>query len=187
MNSIKFTITNTQYILLAPEPLKDDCCETCSYSCIYYIDEELGLNIPFGYTESDNFQGSFGWKSIQPLFKNKRFFDSDKRKDPGFELNQYYAGLIKKSDVVEKYHFVDNNPLGTHPQCSSWLYNDKDGNIIFEISPTYEFFGIRKQDNPNFISYKKFIQNYKVLVHKIIPKETLMLWDMQTKNYIHDC
>ena len=150
MNTLKFMITDKQYISLIPEHITQNDCDVCSHCSLYYVDKELGLNILFGYTESDNFHGSFGWKPIQPLLNNERFFDTEKRQDPGFELNQYYAGLLKNSDVVEKYHFVDNNPVGISPQYSSWFYNDKDGNIVFEIQlkPNYP---IKKINDKNFV------------------------------------
>jgi hypothetical protein len=179
-------ISDNQYIHLVPNPIEKDECEVCSHCSIYYVDEKLGLNILFGYTETNNFDGSFGWKSIQPLLNNERFFNTDTRRDPGFELNQYFQGLLKYSDVVSKYHFVDNNPLGVRPTYSSWFYNDKTGNIVFEISPTYPFWGIKKKDRTlDFITYKDFMKDYKVVIHQIIPKETLIHWDNQTKSYSH--
>jgi len=191
VNEIKFMLTGKQYIHLVPDPICEGCCEVCSRSNVYYIDEELGLNILFGYTESDSFHGSFPCKSIESLLNNKLFFDNSRRRDPGFESCQYFEGLIEDSDVIEKYHFIDNNPAGISPKYSSWFYNDKDGNIIFEISPTYEFYKMENliimadENAQGFIPYEVFIQNYKVVVHKIIPKKILVQWNEQTKNYRH--
>ena len=180
-------ITDARYIHLISESISNNDCEACSHCKLYYIDEKFGLNILFGYTESDNFKGSFGWKPIEPLLNNERFFDTDKKKDPGFELNQYQQGLIKHSDVITNYHFVDNNPLEISPQYSSWMYNDKNGNIIFEISPIYDFFGIKNKKNLNFISYQNFIKTYKVIVHEIISREKLIEWNNQAKDYNPVC
>ena len=181
MHSIKFMITDTKYIEVIPESIEKSICGGCSYSNIYYINQDLNLNVLFGYTEADCFYGSFGFKGYNAVLNNKLFFDTKLRKDPGFEYNQYCKEFIKNSDVIDKYFFVDNNPLGVYPQYNSWFYNDEDGNIVFEITPFYPFHYETKKSHPDFITYKQFMKNYKPIVKMIIPKERFIEWNEQAK------
>lgn len=184
MNNIKFKFTEKQYIYVVPESIDKDDCEVCIQCKVIYIDENLGIAILFGYTEAETFHGVFGFKGFNELLQNKLFFDNNKRMDPGFEYNQYCQGLIEDSDVIDKYFFESNSHQDIQPFYTSWFYNDKDGNIIFEISPFYPWFNIDNPENKGgFITYEMFMKNYKVVVRKVISRETLMQWDNQAKLY----
>src|SRR5580704_4799145 len=183
INTIKFMISDTEYILVVPDILGDCCDEFFAKSHVYYINEAENINISLGVTDADTFHGVFGYNDISnKLLKNELLFDNDKRKDPGFEISLYWEELIKDTDVIPQYHLVSND------YYSSWFYNDKDGNIIFDISPVYPW---RRQENneraadPNFIPYSEWIKNYKVVVRRVIPRKTLIQWNEQAKNYIH--
>ena len=183
---MKFKITSKQYIKITPEPVPEGYCEVCAQCDIDYVDEDLGLNIRFGRTEADSFYGSFGCKNLDDLLNNKLFFDTEKRRDPGFEYNQWGQDIIHSTDVIKKYYFVSNTHAGILPYYMSWFYNDKDGNIVFEISPFYPWLEVDDAENqPGFIPYKEWIKNYQVTIRKIIPKETLIVWDNQARLYNH--
>lgn len=188
MNSIKFMITDRQYIHVIQEPIGKGYCGICAECNIDYVDEELGITIRFGYTEAETFNGSFGCKGFTALLNNKLFFDNKKRIDPGFEYNQYCKDLIKDSDVINKYFFESNSHTNSQEIYTSWFYNDVDGNIIFEISPLYKWFNIENAESyPEFITYEDFMKNYKVKVHKIIAKEIFIQWNNQAKTYDQLC
>ena len=94
---------------------------------------------------------------------------------------------MQKTDIIEKYHFEGNTHKQIQPYFESWLYNNKEGNIIFEITPFYPWHNVTKKANPEKISYKKWIKDYKAVVKTIIPKENLKQWITQAeevaKNY----
>ncbi|MBP9764817.1 hypothetical protein KBD08_00590 [Candidatus Babeliales bacterium] len=183
---MKFQITDKQYIQVIPEPIPEGYCEVCARSDVDYVDEELGLTIKFGQTEADMFYGGFGTTDyVEDLINNKKYFDQDVTPDLGFEWNQFFQGLIKDTDVLENYHFVGNDHTEKRPYFNSWFYNDKDGNIIFEITPFYPWHYATKKQCPDKIPYKEWIKNYQVIVRKVIPKETLIAWDKQAKLYNH--
>jgi len=181
-------ITTKEYLLVVPDPI-GQCCDECSArSKIYFVSEELHIKMLFGYTESTTFYGGFKFKNMKLLLNNELFFDTDKQQDPGFECCQYSEDIIKDSDVITKHYFISNTHIETPPYYSSWFYNDKDGNIIFEISPSYPWEQTRDEEraaDSNFIPYAQWIKDYKVVVHRIIPKETLIQWNEQAKNYTH--
>ena len=134
---MKFMLSDNEYILVVPDPI-GECCDTCfAQSTVYFINEELRIKILFGYTESNDFYGGFGFTNIKLLLNNELFFDVESRQNPGFECCQYSEDIIKDSDVITKHYFISNTHIETPPYYSSWFYNDKDGNIIFEISPSY--------------------------------------------------
>ena len=188
MNSIKFMIADKEYIHVTPEPIQKDYCEACAECTITYVNEKLGINIQFGYTEAETFHGLFGFKGYNDLLNNKLFFDNNKRIDPGFEYNQYCQDLIKNSDVVDKYFFESNSHKNIQPFYTSWFYNDKEGNIIFEISPLYPWINTENAESQSeFIAYDTFMKNYKVIVHKIIPKKKFIEWNNQAKSYNPVC
>ncbi|MBP9764815.1 hypothetical protein KBD08_00580 [Candidatus Babeliales bacterium] len=182
---IKFNITEKQYIQVIPEPFQEGDCEVCAMCDVYYIDEDIKLNIRFGYTEIETFNGVVGIKNFDDLLDNKLFFDVQQRIDPGFEYNQYCQELIARSDVMNKYFFESNSHKAILPYYMSWFYNDKDGNIVFEITPFYPWHYATKKKCSDKIPYKEWIKNYQVTIRKIIPKETLIAWDNQAKLYNH--
>ena len=57
----------------------------------------------------------------------------------------------------------------------------KTEKVIFEITPFYPWHNVKKKDHKDFISYKKFIENYKPILKIVIPKYRLKQWISQAK------
>lgn len=179
---MKFMITDKQYIEVIPEAIGQDDCEFCSRADIDYVDMEKNIKIRFGNNDADMFYGGF-WNQnfIHDLINNKKPLDASLMLDLGFEWNQFYEGLIKNTDIFNKYHFVSNDHKQIRPYYNSWFYNDEHGNIIFEITPFYPFHYETKKSHPDFITYKQFMKDYKPTLKMIIPKERLIEWNEQAK------
>jgi len=65
---------------------------------------------------------------------------------------------------------------------NTWLYNDENGAIVFEITPSYSsYIGIKKKD-PRYLSYKDWIKNYKPCVVKKIPQDVAQQWLEQVED-----
>lgn len=61
----------------------------------------------------------------------------------------------------------------------TWLYNDRNANIILEITPTYKwhFSDLEQPENaPGFISYAEFMKNYQSYALRIVPHKTALHW-----------
>lgn len=188
MKSLNFMISDTQYLQVTPESVNTGDCEVCAQCDVDYVDTEKGLTIRFGYTEFKRFCGGFGnLKFIENLVDNKKFLDKNITPDLGFEWNQFFQGIVKDTDIFKKYHFVSNSHKKIRPYYNSWFYNDEYGNIIFEITPFYPFHYETKKSHPDFITYKKFMKDYKVTVRTVIPKNRLIQWDNQAKLYNPVC
>jgi len=82
--------------------------------------------------------------------------------------------------VGKKYH-IWSTYIPTSPNIATWLYNDQDGNIIFEVTRTYKWsFLPDDPECPEFVTYKEFMKNYKSVVRKIIPHDTAVEWLKQS-------
>lgn len=176
----KFIISETQYIHVIPEPMEDNDCEVCAYSDLYYVDTKKNISIRFGYTETNQVSYFFGKsQGMTNLINGKRILYKNIRKDLGFKFNQFHANALKKQEYykVMEYYFQGNNHKGILPYFSSWLYNDKNGNIVLEISPIYPWFDEKNPEKqPGFVTYSEFIKNYKIAVRVIILKENFKKW-----------
>ena len=175
----KFIISNTQYIKIIPDQFTKNDCEVCNKSKIKYIDEEKNININIDYMESSTFCYFIGESGIiQDLIDGKLILNKKITPDLGFEWNESFHDS-KKPTQGSKYHAFSNSHLKIKPYLSCWLYNDKDGNVIFEITPFYPWHGENKKSNPDFITYKQFMKNYKPVLKTTIPKENLKQWITQ--------
>lgn len=182
MNNLKFIISDTQYLKVNPEPMEKDDCEVCAHCDIDYIDEEKNIFIKFGYDFTSSFCYFIAESGrMQKLIDGEMVLDDNISNNPGFEWNQYYEGLIKDTNVIEKYHFESNAHKKIRPFFDSWTYNDKDGNIVFEITPFYPWHNVTKKTHPEKISYKEWIKDYKPVIKTVIPKENLKQWIVQAK------
>ena len=67
-------------------------------------------------------------------------------------------------------------------RSASWLYNDKNGDIVFQITPLYF------SENKNFDAqeYQEFMKNYAPILTKIIPKPTAEVWLHKAESILHE-
>ncbi|MBP7854624.1 hypothetical protein KAZ82_01665 [Candidatus Babeliales bacterium] len=180
-NLTKFEISDTKYFKINPECIHKDECEVCANIDIDYIDKANNICIRFGYTALSDFCYFIAESGgIQKLINGELRIDGSITDDLGFENNQYFKGITKKS-VVFNYYFSSNDHKEERPYYNGWLYNDTDGNVIFEITPFYPFFYETRKTHPDFITYKQFIKNYKPTLKIIIRKENLTKWIIQAK------
>ena len=206
MNTIKFIITDTKYIKVTPELIGPNDCEICAKSNIDYVDTEEKIIINFGYDDTSLFCGRF-WNTqfIEDLINNKKILNKNITPELGIEWNKYAQDLLNDDVNIAKYYFVSNSD-----HYKSWLYNDESKNIIFEITPIYPWYAEThnnyidkngnlifeklsphlqrkfKKTHPDFITFKQFMKSYKPTLKIIIPKERLIEWNEQAKDYNQD-
>ena len=184
MNITKYKISDTQYLKINPDEfIHENECQFCAEMDIDYIDEKNNMDIRFGYEFADEWYAFLvESKRIQKLLKGEMILDENITHDVGFEYNQIWQKGQKATNIL-KNHWISNSPKQIHPYYNSWLYNDKQGNIIFEITPFYPWFYKTKKTNPDKISYKQWIKDYKPVVKTIIPKENLKQWIKQADEF----
>lgn len=180
INLIKFKISKTEHLKINPECIHDDDCQVCAKIDIDYVDENKNLCLRLGNEALSDFCYKITESGrIQKLIDGKMLIKHSVNTDLGFEWNQYFEGKIQDTDV-DKYHCWTNNQQKNN-SYSCWLYNDQKGNIIFEITPFYPWHGETKKSHPDFITYKKFMKNYKPTLKTIIPKKNLKQWIVQAR------
>jgi hypothetical protein len=64
----------------------------------------------------------------------------------------------------------------TYPSLATWIYNNKNGEIVFQITPQYKWHFDDPKDGENFITYDEFIRNYKPLFTGIISPAVAKKW-----------
>jgi len=181
MNIYKYKISDTQYLQIIPKCLHDDSCPTCTMVDFDYIDEAANISIRFGYSFIDSFSCKFTEGNyIQDLINGTKKIDVTISMDLGIECNQLFAEK-QQATIFMRYYFLGNDHKKIRPYYNSWLYNDKDGKIIFEITPFYPWHGETKKTCPEKISYKKWIKDYKPTLKIIIPKKNIKKWINQAK------
>ena len=78
-----------------------------------------------------------------------------------------------------EYHMWEfsRQDIGT----TTWMYNDKNKNIILEITPGYPYFFCEPKEEPNYIPYDEWKKTYKPYLKTILPKETAQEWLKQAE------
>lgn len=94
----------------------------------------------------------------------------------GFMNNEYSYCINTETPIDPLIFEKDSNQrwVGEHYQLwpgrfMSWLYNDNDGSIIFEITPHYKFFFTDAFDPE---AYAKWIKTYKPYYQTTLPHQT---------------
>lgn len=92
------------------------------------------------------------------------------------------SGLVYENDFWVGQRNLLWSPTGSGKGiCTSWLYNDKNGDIILEVTPSYRWHFDDPQVGDDYISYQEFMQNYKPLLFRKIHKEVAKEWLAQAK------
>lgn len=171
INLNKFRISDSDYFELRTDDLTLDQVYDCYLVDIWFVGNN-GIEIRFGYEHAGEFCYTLQQK-IPRLLKQQCVIDVVVSRDLGFLMNQDFQGLYDQEYGFDEYYFLGNSHSRRRPYYSSWLYNDDQGNIVFEICPKYPWNDEDEKDckHPDFISYDLFMKNYKpTVVCKIEPK-----------------
>ncbi len=119
--------------------------------------------------------------------------------DLGFMYNDYFHDLPNKkpkfimvlaSDSSSSYwvganYKIWNTNKDANPYVTTWMYNDHEGNIIFEVTKFYKW-SMQEDDldDPEFETFDEFMKDYKPLIHRVIPRDAAIAWlDQAMKVY----
>lgn len=79
------------------------------------------------------------------------------------------------SDILNQYQLLRHNYF-------TFLYNDKDGNIILQISPEYPFQNKIKKQMPSYNNFLRWMkQSYKPTIIRMISKKIAQTWLEQAR------
>lgn len=109
----------------------------------------------------------------------------------GFMSNEYYHNspyekpefiMVSTSDDSCQYWVGSNYEIwavssGSNQYVSTWMYNDDEGNIVFEVTKFYKWSLREKEpEDLDFITYEEFMKDYKPLIHRVIPRDVAIEW-----------
>jgi len=66
----------------------------------------------------------------------------------------------------------------------TWMYNDHNKNIIFEITPLYPYMHCEPAEEPNYVPYEIWIKSYKPYFKTILSQEIAETWLKQAEHII---
>ncbi len=165
-----------------------DCPDNIIHSC-NFSNLNLFVNdkqIIIGKSIVDDYAQELKSKLILAL-SNKLQLHSSIQKNIGYYWNQdlneenpniYFNGGNKgKSWIGNKYFLWATDSSKKYEQYGTWLYNDEQGNIIFEVTPTYPDTFVDLEDLADVKAYQEWMENsYQPFFTRIISKETAMQW-----------
>ena len=122
--------------------------------------------------------------SIKKLLKNELLLDSSIVEDIGFLSNKRYSQ--ENSDVsYDKNNLINRHLLWSY-ESSTWLYNNKNGEIVLHYTPSFPcYLYIDDETDDRFYKeYEKWIKNYQSIFTKIIPRKVAERWLEQTEEIL---
>lgn len=107
-------------------------------------------------------------KSLEEKLKLPEFLKSY---DIGFMWNTTIHETIKNPDNKSlPSEWQDNYLIWNFKEFALWMYNKNDS-IYLQITPVYKWHFIDPKQNEHFISYEKFMDNYKPITTLTLDKK----------------
>jgi len=88
-----------------------------------------------------------------------------------------------KSWIGSQYLLWTTDSSKKNKQYATWLYNDINGNIIFEVTPIYPEEYVDWDDLDEMQAYQEWMKTYEPFFTRIIPKDIAMQW-LDQANFI---
>ena len=120
---------------------------------------------------------------LNNALNKKLFLDKYFTQDIGYywnhalNQNDTYKRLGDDYSILKNYKFWGTN------RCT-WIYNDEQGNIIFEITPLYPHTYTYKKRKRSYNYFLKWMQSYKPIYKQIISREIAQQWIDQADQII---
>jgi len=133
---------------------------------------------------------------LKRVLKNELSLDRSIIQDVGFIYNQYCHFLWSEEElsVADNFLYEDGDKnkdwigmryhLWAGGNNVTWLYNDKSGAIILEVTPFYPYLHVDPNEEPKYVFYGEWIKDYKPYFITTIPKETAQQWLEQAESVV---
>src|SRR5579872_3409464 len=125
---------------------------------------------------------------LKKSLNNELLIDKSITADIGYLLNEYHInekGFVTydfpsgvSSWIGYKYHVWEAT---SDKRLVTWIYNDSDEFIIFEVTPFYPYMYCDPQEEPNYIPYEEWIKTYKPYFKTKISAIVAQQWLKQTE------
>lgn len=189
-NDIVFKLSDTEKIVieLEEEIQNIDCC---SQAPIVFLQDSKRIIL-----SKDSVRENMTILSglLTDALYNKLQLHESITEDIGYVYNQYSDFLWnKKSKASNNFGYTKlegrdtwagNNYHLWSSSLTSWIYNDIDGSIIFELTPMYpeDFYYTKKK--PQKIPYHEWIKGYAPYLIEKIPQSVAQRWLAQANDIL---
>jgi hypothetical protein len=164
-HEIVFSLNNEEKVIISlQEPLES--VASCYEEYIFLLYNKTKLLLAEGpiYYNMQQFV-----TFLKSALNNELLLDESITSDVGYLLNEYHSdengfviynfpsGVL--SWVGYKYHLWE--ATSDELRLISWIYNNPEGSIIFEVTPFYPYMYCDPEEEPNYVSYEEWIKTYK--------------------------
>jgi hypothetical protein len=111
--------------------------------------------------------------------------------DIGYLYNEYYQDESKFVETQFEgqsiwigYKYNLWSAYTNKSRLVTWIYNDRDGNIILEVTPFYPYLYCDPEEESHYVSYEEWIKNYQPLIVRKISKKIAQEWLEQAETII---
>ena len=184
-HAITFEISPTEKIIIQLDLSLDrlDCCYIVDILLSQFNQEYTLSNEPVRCAMEDL------TKFLKQALNNELQLHESITQNIGYLCNEYWQEkegfvidhLTNETSIWVGYRYRlwegNNNNVSTN----SWIYNDNNGAIILEITPSYPYTFCEPAEEPDYIPYDEWIKTYKPYLIKTLSIETAQKWLEQSK------
>jgi len=186
MNNIELNLNNTEKLNIELT-LSLDQMHCCDYGFISFQNDNNSIML---YNDSLRPGMSVLEEVLMDVISGNYTLHSSIDKDIGYIWNIYLnstskktSGLIFNNDGfwVGDRHLIWTNSGYDYPITATWLYNNDQGEIILEVTPSYKWHFLDPEPGDEFISYEDFMKSYQPILFRTISKEVAQEWLVQAQ------
>lgn len=186
---LSFILNSTDKIVIKlEEPLTQVHCCYMTDTILLHVQQKILLSSePLFFNMKDLSS------ILQKALRNELQLHESINQDIGYLLNEYYQckeGFVMHNFSEESsswvgylYHLWEGSKKNI--RYVTWIYNNRAGEIVLEVTPSYPYFFCDPEDEPNYISYQEWIKNYRPYLITTISNETAQKWLLQAHEIIN--
>ena len=187
---LELKLDNTEYLSIESETTIEEITSCCDYIEIYLRDNE---NYLIGY---DTFHYSVASliDLLMDAINGKLQLPISTAKDLGYLWNEKCNGFSNELfetrliEGVPRWIGIDyilfSTPGNSSPILTTWLYNNKNNEIILEITPDYLWHFSDPKPEEKYVTYEDFIRTYRPILIRTIPLDVAKRWVAQAQHLL---
>jgi len=179
-NTIEFKLNKKNKMIVELQaPLNDMHC--CSDSSLFFIEQKKKIKI---FDDSLKYGMELFNSMLQKSLNNELVLDGSIKPDIGYLYNeeiQDKPGLVYEQFEGRKFWVGRNYFLWGYGYLATWIYNNKQGETILEITPIYPGSFLTSRKKSGLISYEDWLANYKPYFLTVLSKDTITTLLEQTE------
>ena len=126
---------------------------------------------------------------LKKALNQELFLDRYTKNNIGYLHNEYLYNSVNyltynNDDDWKGYDYNLWSARNKLISLDSWIYNEVDGSIIFEVTPVYPYLFSEPEEEPDYIPYEEWIKTYKPYFITTLSRETALEWIEQADKII---